>query len=359
MTSSSYIQLNSFEMTEFIDEKYDRISQRNHTIENSFISYFKGAPFQGFPKFEKAAIDMLTVSSMAIGESDGPLFVFQDLFISTKIINGTEDKGIFFVAPVIDGKWNSESAFETRIFFELCLDDKGSRERLNSKVSSFIEYTESYIHGELTHPMLKQLLSSNLYVNVTVICVKDQSNNVTKEFKLVDEIPSHFARTENPAKDNLVLSTVFKSDDTRQVENYITFYRSFGVDSFLLYIHGSFHHFPHIRKLAEKYKRENVPVAFLEFNFGPYNHNTYLGFNRYSIHNIQLTAMMSAFLRARAWAKYIGFFDLDEYLITPPRFSNITEFLDHYDRKYNNSAGAWVFASLNAFLGSDPSDFER
>ena len=288
-------------------------------------------------------------------DETGPIFIFHDIFIGEDEFGV---KSIYFVAPLTHRYWNSVDTLKNNVDFELHGTDGNTKMIVNAFDHIPTEYKEYYLTGELSHPNLQKMLAFNQLSSSTLtpcvnITVSDRTKSRSQNFQLCDEGPDRllsniFNSSSHTLKKGelIVLSTIFKSNDAREVNNYVIYYLSIGVDCIVLYLHGSFEQYPEIGKLASKYKKEDLPVIFAEFNLGPYDIKSFL---QKQIHHVQLTSMLSVFYRIRGWAKWIGFFDLDEFLVLEYPFKSLRYRFSQHEQAYPLD-GAIQYASCNALI---------
>jgi len=264
-------------------------------------------------------------------------YLFQDIFVSVG--------KIYFVAVPLDPFIHDEEVLAHGITYLLenkvgnCLSPSGAHMTV-SQVIFAKRYTESNIVVELSHPCLVMALRAHKHVNITVGVGKLHAD-LNKTFTLYDDVPD-WMREFSSGK--IGMFTLFKTDSARSVDNWINYNKKLGVDFFVLYLHGTFARFPKIFRLAENYRRRNVPVVFAEWAHGKYD--TFSPVLNLLIHNVQVTAMNSALYRLKRWADWLGYFDLDEYIYLSP---NVDKLRVKLDKSYKNVVVA-IFSSSNSYV---------
>ena len=247
-------------------------------------------------------------------------YIFQDIFI------GSGDLVFFVSAPT--AWFHSKENLEKHLNAFLHLPaPQLSIKPINVSVNSSHETKSPEFHflGTLQHQDISDVLRISGSVNIS-INFSIGSRVESKTFSLKRERP-RWPTTKRQLE--TIIFTLFKTDEEHQIENFVNYYRLLGIDSFMLYLNGKFSQFPNVNALAKRYGRDGVPVVFAEWPYSPYmKHSGVLG---NEIHYAQQSAITSALYRAKEFAKWIGFFDLDEYVFIPAHTAfNIPSLLESF-----------------------------
>lgn len=299
------------------------LSSSNVLISKSFVTAI-------LSKRKQDSIHKFAVNSFIYGSD----FLFQDIFIS-------ESKVFFISVPTAN--FHNKEEMEKSILAHLYV--AGTFVPMFVNVTChFNDIMASNIIGELTHPDLENTLLRDSYLNISV-----KFRDSHKDFILYSDRPQII---ENDNQFNVTIFTMFKTDDAVSVDSFVQYYQQLGVENFIFYIHGFLSQFPKVKELAKMYTRKGTSVTFAEWNFQPYWIHSPLVSPLMGIHNAQVTAMNSVLYRSRDWTKWLGFFDLDEYVFLTSTKGCLKNKLDYTSMLENittvmfNGADAYINKSI-------------
>jgi len=168
--------------------------------------------------------------------------------------------------------------------------------------------------GELEHKSL-------VIVKLDFKYSKLEISIIIEKFKYKVELAK---RTDDFYNGKIGMMTLFK-DENDILLNWIDYYSNLGVDYFFIYNNNPDNKNNYI-EITTKYRHR---VKYIDWGF-PYH------LEKWPSGKAQLAAMMHSLYKYRNMS-WIGYFDLDEYII-PLKNKSIKNFIDEIEKKYKNIA---------------------
>ena len=268
--------------------------------------------------------DIITYRPTKVVLKDGNV-LFQDIFLTPKNI-------IVFVATPVFHVTNGTFSFDA-------LNDALSAQ-LSDPPTTTHPYSSCKIELHFVDFNHESIFYGYIYLPSSTI----DKMSVNVRIKFLDELHDVVVTREKIPRAEMIQFTVIKDFDTRLLRWYIEYYRSLGVDLFVLYINGPIDRM--VASLQQKQSDFRDILPFIRIHEWDYPYWMFSRPMNYTIHNSQTTALMSFFHRYRHYSKWNTFFDVDEYLVMQEGLS-LKEYLSRQPYgKVNSVIFQHCFASL-------------